>query len=62
MSLFQKSFEKKYHSELNLSEKQYMYANGLLEGEEVTDYKEVNAEIIGFCNELGIVPPFKVEG
>jgi type I restriction enzyme M protein len=23
--------------------------------------EDVNSEIIGFCNELGIVPPFKVE-
>lgn len=26
------------------------------------DLEEVNKEIVGFCNELGIAPPFKVEG
>jgi len=25
------------------------------------DLEDVNSEIVRFCNELGIVPPFKVE-
>ncbi|HDZ85224.1 MAG TPA: type I restriction-modification system subunit M, partial [Candidatus Moranbacteria bacterium] len=39
-----------------LSEKQYLYANGLLEGEEVTDYKEVtDPEILDAIKEESLM-------